>query len=293
MKYKFNLWTYTPIDVRAAEAELNRMAKKGYAFRGIGGFPEIIAVYEKSDDAKRKYYAVDYNRDESEERKEERKVFFKGAGWQSVYDGNGYLCIYMTDKRSNVDIYSDIETRLEGIERAVTLGKNTAKALRGCVYRIVAAVIYLFNPLMFQKEWGLIWAIVLQALIIIGIIVGDIYKIISLKRIKKNYALLGMEQSTIRKTFNLISTMATVGLVLCFLLWAITMTSRGNHTMGEQIASTMSVILFGLVPVIGIADILSLCFEITRDSKRLQMTLQILTIGAILLGGILIMVVVV
>lgn len=288
MKYKFKLWTYTPIDVKAAEAELNRMAKAGYTLLGLGGFPTNIAVYEKSNRAKRKRYAVDYNKDESEAAKEERKTFFKEAGWSFVSDGNGNLCIYATEKTGSKEIYSDIDTRLEGIEGAVTLGKNTGKALRGCFYRIAAAITYLFSAVSFPG-WGYIWPIVLQALVIVGIIAGDSYTIFRLRRIKKSQGALTTEQSKTAKVLNQISALAEIGVFLCFIFFAIATALRDENTIGEQIVSTIAAILLGMPLLIGVVDTLCLCFERTRNSTKLQRILAVLTIIPIILGGILLM----
>ncbi|QHI72126.1 DUF2812 domain-containing protein [Aminipila terrae] len=107
MKHIFKSFNFGTLDYKDGEELLNRMAEKGYEFKGTGkGWIRNVAMFEKSEKAKNLKYAIDVGK-RKEHEKQTYYQFYRDLGWQKIDCFNKRLYIFATNSDNAVPLYTD------------------------------------------------------------------------------------------------------------------------------------------------------------------------------------------
>lgn len=153
MKHIFKSFNFGTLDYKDGEELLNRMAEKGYEFKGTGkGWIRNVAMFEKSQKAKNLKYAIDVGK-RKEHEKQTYYQFYRDLGWQKIDCFNKRLYIFATNSDNAVPLYTDgLAERKMRKKAAINNGE-----LLNHILQLVSMLVIL-NILMFgiEKAHGLI-----------------------------------------------------------------------------------------------------------------------------------------
>ncbi|QIB70377.1 DUF2812 domain-containing protein [Aminipila butyrica] len=147
MKHIFRSFNFGTLEYKEAESFLNQMAEKGYEFKSTGkGWLRNIAIFEKSERAKKMKYVIDVAK-RTEWEKSEYYQFYKDSGWEKVDCFNKRLYIFAAQKDNAVPLYTDDASERNMLRKAVV---NNGELLNHsfqllCMLIILKALFFIKN----------------------------------------------------------------------------------------------------------------------------------------------------
>ncbi len=240
MKYKLELWKYTPYEYEEATAHLNDMAAKGWALQDIATVWLPLACYEKSEDAVSYRYTMEIV---SEVEDEDMCILCQDAGWERVLQRPDAAWVFRTRQKDAKPLFADSAQRREAAwenyrnssRPAVMLGTSLL-----CL-GILAALFYLgrYEGISSWLTKSMYW---MFAALFVCVVSSELANYLWLRNCTENRQSLRAERPEWLRKFSLATNYIAVLVLLAFLvIKGIEVAMAGN---------TIGVIWIALCPVL-------------------------------------------